>query len=170
MKAKNGISLIVLVITIVVIIILAAAFILSLGSNNPINSSKVAKLTQSKDNIESAMSIFISSQWAKTAATEDSDAEKLVTTTSTSITTPICNVSKKFTKNETKLAIGDGNTAIDADAYLITGWNQLNVSKPADGEDWYYAPATGKVYVEFKGSTPNWATDTTDAFSVVTAK
>lgn len=156
MKAKNGISLIVLVITIVVIIILAAAVILSLGNNNPINSSKVAKLTQSKDNIESAMSIFISSQWAKTAATEDSDAEKLVTTTSTSITTPICDVSKKLTKDVATL--GDGTSKIDADAYAITGWDQLNVSQPTEGEAWYYAPSTGKVYVKM-AAVPDYAKD-----------
>ena len=65
MKAKNGISLIVLVITIVVIIILAAAVILSLGDNNPINNSKVAQLTQTRDNIESAVQIYLSNEFTK---------------------------------------------------------------------------------------------------------
>lgn len=156
MKAKNGISLIVLVITIVVIIILAAAVILSLGNNNPINSSKVAKLTQSKDNIESAMSIFISSQWAKTAAEVDTDAETLVTkTTSTSIPSPICSTSNAFTDStETASKVKTGV------AYAITdeGWSALNVSKPTEGEAWYYAPATGKVYVKMD-KVPDYASD-----------
>lgn len=155
MKAKNGISLIVLVITIVVIIILAAAVILSLGNNNPINSSKVAKLTQSKDNIESAMSIFIYSQWAKTAAEADTDAATLVTTTSTSITSPICSTSNAFT-DSTETASGV-KTGV---AYAITdeGWAALNVSKPTEGEAWYYAPATGKVYVKMT-AVPDYASD-----------
>ena len=73
MKAKNGISLIVLVITIVVIIILAAAVILSLGQNNPINTSRVASLTQTRDNLESAISIHLSNEFAKCQGAYASD-------------------------------------------------------------------------------------------------
>ena len=73
MKAKNGISLIVLVITIVVIIILAAAVILSLGQNNPINTSRIASLTQTRDNLESAISIHLSNEFAKCQGAYASD-------------------------------------------------------------------------------------------------
>ena len=60
MKNKQGISLIVLIVTIIVIIILAAAVILTLNNNNPIDSSRVANLTDSRANINSAISLYAS--------------------------------------------------------------------------------------------------------------
>lgn len=159
MKAKNGISLIVLVITIVVIIILAAAVILSLGNNNPINSSRVAKLTQSKDNIESAMSIYISSKFVDTAVAGDTTSAAIVTATDA-----VCSGS-----TPKKLTLKDG-TEVNT-AYAITKWSELDITEPT-GEVWYYAPNTGKVYVMFAASgattavEPSWANDTTNAFTV----
>ena len=61
---KKGISLIVLVITIVVIIILAAAVILSMGSNNPVESSKKAKVLSSIASFKEELDITISSKLA----------------------------------------------------------------------------------------------------------
>lgn len=159
MKAKNGISLIVLVITIVVIIILAAAVILSLGSNNPINSSRVAKLTQSKDNIESAMSIYVSSKFVNTAVAGVTDSEAIVTAEDA-----VCGKTTRKT-----LTLKD-NTEVKT-AYEITKWEELDMTQPA-GETWYYAPNTGKVYVMFAASgattavEPSWANETTNAFTV----
>ena len=162
MKAKYGISLIVLVITIVVIIILAAAVILSLGSNNPINSSRVAKLTQSKDNIESAMSIYISSKFVNTAVAGETNSEAIIT--SADGENSVCHGS-----TGKELTLGDGTKV--SRAFAITKWTTLEITEPA-GETWYYAPNTGKVYVMFaaKGATtavePSWANDTTNAFTV----
>lgn len=159
MKAKNGISLIVLVITIVVIIILAAAVILSLGDNNPINSSRVAKLTQSKDNIESAMSIYVSSKFVDSAVAGN--------TTSTAIVTAKDAVCANSTTK--KLTLKDGTNV--EKAYAITNWSALDMTTPA-GETWYYAPNTGKVYVMFAASgattavAPSWSNATTDAFTI----
>lgn len=159
MKAKNGISLIVLVITIVVIIILAAAVILSLGNNNPINSSKVAKLTQSKDNIESAISIYVSSQYAKTAGGDTDVDSKSIALGS------FCKASSgDATPVENKALASAPTEAVSTDIYTITDFSALEIDNP--GDTWYYAPATGKVYVEFT-STPSWATDATNAFTVV---
>ncbi len=159
MKAKNGISLIVLVITIVVIIILAAAVILSLGSNNPINSSRVAKLTQSKDNIESAMSIYVSSKFVDTAVAGSTDTAAIVTAADA-----VCAGSEAKT-----LTLKDGTEV--KTAYVIKNWDKLDMTAPA-GESWYYAPNTGKVYVIFgttssvSGEAPNWSNDTTNAFTI----
>ncbi len=159
MKAKNGISLIVLVITIVVIIILAAAVILSLGNNNPINSSRVAKLTQSKDNVESAMSMYVSSKFVDTAVAGSTDTAAMVTADGA-----VCGGS-----TPKKLTLKDG-TEVNK-AYAITDWTALDITEPT-GEAWYYAPNTGKVYVIFgttssvSGEAPNWSNDTTNAFTV----
>lgn len=162
MKAKNGISLIVLVITIVVIIILAAAVILSLGNNNPINSSRVAKLTQSKDNIESAMSIYISSKFVNTAVAGDTNSEAIITNVDGEKS--VC-----YESTGKKLTLKDGTNV--EKAYAITKWSALDMTEPA-GETWYYAPNTGKVYVMFAASgattavAPSWSNDTTNAFTI----
>ena len=65
MKNK-GISLITLVITIVVVIILAAAVILSLGNNNPIQTSRVATLMQTKDALQSGILVYLGNVQSKT--------------------------------------------------------------------------------------------------------
>ena len=160
MKAKNGISLIVLVITIVVIIILAAAVILSLGNNNPINSSKVAKLTQSKDNIESAISIYVSSQYAQTAAGDTDVDSKSIALGS------FCKPSSGEAADvkDSKAIATTPTEAISTSIYKIEDFSVLEIDNP--GDTWYYAPATGKVYVEFT-SAPSWATEATKAFTIV---
>ena len=61
MKAKKGISLIVLVITIIVIIILAGAVILSLNKNNPISDATKARYLSNKDSVQSEVTIALSS-------------------------------------------------------------------------------------------------------------
>lgn len=70
---KKGISLITLVITIVVVIILAAAVILSLGSNNPINSSKIASLLQSKASMEDGISISVTKYITESSASSQTE-------------------------------------------------------------------------------------------------
>ena len=62
---KKGISLIVLVITIVVVIILAAAVIFALSQNNPINDSKIAGITQTRDSLTSGILIYSANVQAK---------------------------------------------------------------------------------------------------------
>lgn len=146
MKAKNGISLIVLVITIVVIIILAAAVILSLGDNNPINNSKVAQLTQTRDNLESAVQIYLSNEFTKCQGDYTADQIiKGVTTAvapSTYTSTPIVDTSKEIT-------VG-GDTSVKyyqlkpADAKTALG-----IDIPTAGQTWYLATSTGKVAVQF---------------------
>ena len=65
MKAKKGISLIVLVITIIVIIILAAAVILSLTKNNPMDSARTATYENDKSEVRAAVALYISNFVAK---------------------------------------------------------------------------------------------------------
>jgi alpha-tubulin suppressor-like RCC1 family protein len=59
---KKGISLIVLVITIIVIIILATTVILSLSTNNPIQSAEKAVLLSNIDTIKSDVTLYISAK------------------------------------------------------------------------------------------------------------
>lgn len=59
MKAKKGISLIVLVITIIVIIILAGAVILSLQNNNPINTASEATARSNKSELQSGIALYL---------------------------------------------------------------------------------------------------------------
>lgn len=127
MKAKNGISLIVLVITIVVIIILAAAVILSLGENNPINDSKVASLLNNKDNVQSAMVNAISARLAKNAET-------------TSDTVTLLTIEPKIIDStEMKAGSVEG-------LHKITGWAELGIKEPSS-DAWYYSVKDGRVYV-----------------------
>ena len=63
---RNGISLITLIITIVVVIILAAAVILTLGDNNPVNSSKLASLLKSKETMEECIKIVVADKISDT--------------------------------------------------------------------------------------------------------
>ncbi len=65
MKAKKGISLIVLVITIIVIIILAAAVLLSLSKNNPMDNARTATYENDKAEVRSAVALYISNFVAK---------------------------------------------------------------------------------------------------------
>ena len=63
---KQGISLIVLVITIIVIIILAGAVILSLSSNNPIQSANKATCLSDIANFKSAVALDFAYQVSQT--------------------------------------------------------------------------------------------------------
>lgn len=69
MKAKNGISLIVLVITIIVIIILAGAVILSLSQSNPVDQAKWATFVNQKADIQDMINLEIVDQFSKNAQT-----------------------------------------------------------------------------------------------------
>ncbi len=71
MRAKKGISLIVLVITIIVIMILAGAVILNLSKNNPIESSKKAKFQSDIDTFKSDLSLYELNQMSKTDGSYD---------------------------------------------------------------------------------------------------
>ena len=65
-KGKKGISLITLVITIIVIIILAAAVILTLNRNNPIENAKEATFKSDVKTVQSELTMYISKQTADT--------------------------------------------------------------------------------------------------------
>lgn len=152
MKAKNGISLIVLVITIVVIIILAAAVILSLGDNNPINNSKVAQLTQTRDNIESAVQIYLSNEFTKCQG--DYSAEQIIkgdvvsggTYTANAIVT-----SDAVTVDSVEYFLLDA-----AAAKSVLGVDLKTNSLDTEAQAWYVNPKTGKAFVVFK-SMPGYA-------------
>ena len=62
---KKGISLIVLIVTIIVIIILAAAVILTLNKNNPIDSSRIAQLTDNRSSINSGLQLYYGKKMAE---------------------------------------------------------------------------------------------------------
>ena len=59
MKAKKGISLIVLVITIIVIIILAAAVLLSINNNNPVANARNAVDESDTQEVQSAVTLYL---------------------------------------------------------------------------------------------------------------
>ncbi len=63
---RSGISLIVLIITIIIIIILAGAVILNLSKNNPIDNARIAKLTGSKDSLDSSMDLYLAKSTTST--------------------------------------------------------------------------------------------------------
>lgn len=63
---KKGISLITLVITIIVVIILAAAIILSIQKNSPIESASKAKFVNDLSEFKSELNIWTSNELSKT--------------------------------------------------------------------------------------------------------
>lgn len=148
MKAKNGISLIVLVITIVVIIILAAAVILSLGDNNPINDSKVAGLLNNKDNVQSAMLNAISSRLAKNAV-------------STSDTVTLLTIAPAIV-DDTEMTAGSVEGL-----HKITGWEELGIKQPST-DDWYYSVKDGRVYVAISNPAQYYLDNATAAAMILT--
>ncbi|MDF2866403.1 MAG: repeat family protein [Clostridia bacterium] len=64
-NTRRGISLIVLVITIIIIAILAGGVILTLSTNNPINSANEAAFKSDLDAIASDLNMYQTSQYAK---------------------------------------------------------------------------------------------------------
>ncbi len=64
-NTRRGISLIVLVITIIIIAILAGGVILTLSTNNPINSANEAAFKSDLDAIASDLNVYQTSQYAK---------------------------------------------------------------------------------------------------------
>ncbi len=135
MKAKKGISLIVLVITIIVIIILAGAVILNLTQNNPINSAKVARLVQEKESLESAISLYLSQQIAKTSG--DYTVEQILTakTSSGAISGMTALVGTNALTSNTKAQ--QMNAALSKTLLGIT---------PSSSAAWYVDVTSGKCY------------------------
>ncbi len=116
MKAKHGISLIVLVITIIVIIILAGAVILSLSGNNPINSANKATLLSDRANIQAEVSSAVAAQFAATTgAYSISDFDVTSSTTITAGANDYMQSVKEYlTKMESKYT-GSTWTVVDGD-------------------------------------------------------
>ena len=147
MKAKKGISLIVLVITIIVIIILAAAVLLTLNNNNPINNSKQATFDSDVAEVKSAINMYISNFMAKNPNHDgpfDPTTEQDWVTIGTANTeaayaelTKIENVGGVDTKVENPnptTTYGDGVT-----------WEDLNVGKPASIRFMLFNCETGAI-------------------------
>lgn len=151
MKNKQGISLIVLIVTIIVIIILAAAVIVTLNNNNPIDSSRVAQLTDSRANINSAISLFYGKVTASTQG--DYDAKAIFTGT--------------YTADESRLT-DDEKSAIAGTQLGTSNYYQFNtdnltkvtnVSLPAiTNATWYLDITTGTAYLGYtsKANVPSW--------------
>ena len=145
MKAKNGISLIVLVITIVVIIILAAAVILSLGQNNPINNSKVATLTQARDNIESAVQIYLSNEFTRCQG--DYTSEQILKGVATAVEPSTYTVTALVTTTGADANLTGDFYKIDTD----TAKTKLGIDIPTNAQTWYLNVKSGKTMVKVTG-------------------
>ena len=161
MKAKNGISLIVLVITIVVIIILAAAVILSLNNNNPINNSRVASLSQTRDNLESAVSMYLSNRFSRTMG--EYDALTILSNGGNGIaintTTYGTDWTAVITYAATAPLVVDGVNFYEINTANAKTALEIDITKEAG--TWYLAPSTGKVYVKYGTTIPSYLMDGT---------
>ena len=180
-KANQGVSLIVLVITIIVIIIIAAAIILGLTKSNPINNSKISQLVQSRDNIKSSITMYLSKVAANTQGSftniqmltgllgvpdnEDpiirQGAEKYKMVYGKN-STPSYNTGTKIMYTQrTEVKLENGSTKylyqIDPVAYKTQTENALDSAMFADAA-WYVDPDDTQVYLIFnnKGSYPSW--------------
>lgn len=134
MKAKKGISLIVLVITIIVIIILAAAVLLTLNNNNPIENSKTATFNNDSAEVKSAMALYISNFMAKDY-THDGPFEMKENVANIKIVASYDSTNKKAT-----------NSTADAEVVYGTAvtWKDLGFeTKPVSIESAEYNAYTG---------------------------
>ena len=156
MKNKQGISLIVLIVTIIVIIILAAAVILTLNNNNPIDSSRIAQLTDSRANINSAISLFYGKVTASTQG--DYDAKTIFT----------ANYPKEGDIIKEDRLTDDEKKAIAGDQLGTSNYYQFNTSNLTDvtnvslpaitNATWYLDITTGTAYLGYtsKANVPSW--------------
>ncbi|MCX8073984.1 MAG: hypothetical protein N2749_00145 [Clostridia bacterium] len=111
MKAKKGISLIVLVITIIVIIILAGAVILSLSNNNPIGQANFSTFLSDRSNIQDAITLDVLKQFADAQPAGSYDVSTYTPTVGGDVATMITNFQTKFGVTTT---ITDGKLLVTA--------------------------------------------------------
>lgn len=157
MKAKNGISLIVLVITIVVIIILAAAVILSLGNNNPINNSRVAAVSQTRDNLQSAVSLYLSTKFAKYTGEYDAAQVLFARPTTGSAYDATSNTLPGMTADDVILGDQLASTGYYA-VNVAAAKKNLEIDLSQESGTWYVSPSTGKAMVKYT-SIPSYLKD-----------
>ena len=138
---KKGISLITLIITIVVIIILAAAVILSLSQNNPIQTSRVASVVQTKDNIESGILVYVGNVQAKTLG--NYSTEQILTQNSEYKIVEDTAVENKITVNNIDLYKLDTSRVK----------NSINMEIKNEGNGEWYIAGNGKVYLVYEDLT-----------------
>ena len=139
MRAKKGISLIVLVITIIVIIILAAAVLLSLNNNNPINNSKQATFDSDVDSVKSAINMYIANFMAKNP-THDGPFDVTTTLQGAPTTAWI-----KIGESTGRAYLAKDNTSNTLYGNTIT-WNDLGfTSIPSSMTEFYFNVVTGEV-------------------------
>ena len=149
MKNKKGISLIVLIVTIIVIIILAAAVILTLNQNNPIDSSRVAQLSDNRASINSAVSLYYGKQMAATQGIYDANQIFTLTDVSDAHKTLIGNalVSEALIDDSNYYKLSDGENTI------------LGISIPGmSNAKWCLDITTGLVYLTYESEdkVPAW--------------
>ena len=130
MKAKKGISLIVLVITIVVIIILAAAVMLSINDNNPFDRAREAVDENDKDETQSAINLLLGNimsdihESVTISGTSESDVlvfEAPVVTSSDSKSIYFDSSTNRYTKEEKGEAIKLTPEILDIDEEVLQG-------------------------------------------------
>ncbi len=147
MKAKKGISLIVLVITIIVIIILAAAVLLSLSKNNPMDNARVATYENDMAEVRSAVALYISNFVAK----DYYHNGPFNTSSSTKIDVGIKNGTDVATGDTNKVTPSTGKEGADGQVTTVSyntsvTWEQLGLvgsSKPTSIYSCTYDPSTG---------------------------
>lgn len=169
MKNKQGISLIVLIVTIIVIIILAAAVILTLNNNNPIDSSRVAQLSENRNSINSALTLYLGKVMAQTQGQydagqiitgKDSDGNSITTLAQSVLVTSDAPISTTSTTSTTyyKLNSDSGkNTTLDVAIPSITS------------ASWYVNTTDATVYLVYENNdkAPSWIKNDTTAKTFV---
>ncbi len=134
---KNGISLIVLIITIIIIIILAGAVILNLSNNNPIDNAKIANLTQHKESLDSAMTLYLSKQTTKTLG--EYSASDIINGKSPDM--------PKLIDTEDGISINGVSVYLVKEDVIA---QELNISlENKENSKWYIDPLTGKFYLVY---------------------
>ena len=155
MKAKKGISLIVLVITIIVIIILAGAVILNLTQNNPINSAKVAKIVQERESLESSISLYLSRVIASTSGdytvAQILEGKAIKRPANSETSTPATYYDALVTTSTETV----GTTTVNG--FISNPSSVIDLNPSTASGTWYVDTATGKCYLVVSASDiPSW--------------
>ncbi len=176
MKAKKGISLIVLVITIIVIIILAGAVILNMTKNNPMDSAKVAKLVQQRDSLESATLLYAQQIMAATQGEYGlSDILQGNAVKSAAGVTPVVKYTGITTGTALTNVTGASTTATFKVADSTVTKDTIDFALPESGVSgayWAVDTASGKFYLVVPAATtnPTWLDLTNQSLAAFVVK
>lgn len=158
----RGVSLITLIITIVVMAVLLTVILFTLTNNNPIDSSRVASISQTTDSVEAAVRIYLGKVRADTLGKYTTAQIILGDKTETS-RYKLSNGSFKYIEEN-----GIIKKVYKLDIQYLKDKAELKLTDEYNSLEWY-ADSQGKVYLVYEvlGAVPSYLKDNNEVLSTV---